>query len=61
MKIKLRAPLLSIIKDLKDTGLDLSSDVASFTMTYPEHPEVLISVSIGGLLFDDGDEDMEVH
>lgn len=61
MKETLRNNILPIIEGLKAEGLDLSCDVASVTITYPEHPEVLINISIGGMFSDEDDMDVEVH
>ena len=52
MKNSLRKPLLEVIEGLKTQGLSLEQDEASITVTYPEHPEVVVHISIGGLLYD---------
>jgi hypothetical protein len=49
-----------MIEQLKAEGLDLSVDVIDLSITYPEHPEVLINISVGGM-FHEEDINGEVH
>lgn len=60
MKTKLRPVMLELIAALKEEGMELGSDIASISVIYPEHPEVVVNLAIGGMFFDD-EENIEVH
>lgn len=60
MKDNLKPIFIPIIEGFKQEGLDLSSDTATFTITYPEHPEVRITINIGGMFYEEP-ENMEIH
>jgi len=59
MKNDLRTPILEVIEKLTAEGLDLKVDVASMSVIYPEHPGVVINLSIGGMFLDNRDNDFD--
>lgn len=56
-------PLFDELLDLaKQEGLDLTVDSIERTFVYPEHPEIPLTITIGGLFYQELNlEEEEVH
>ena len=48
------------IVDATEGKIDLTKDTITMTFTYPEMPDILVTLSIGGLFYHE-DEDEVVH
>lgn len=53
-------PLFDELLDLaQQEGLDLKVDSLERTIVYPEHPEIPLTITIGGLFYQELDVDLE--
>lgn len=48
------------IVDATEGEIDLTKDTITMTFTYPEMPDILVTLSIGGLFYQEDDDEV-VH
>lgn len=48
-----------LLDSAKQEGLDLTVDSIERTIVYPEHPEIPLTIIIGGLFYQELDPDLE--
>ena len=46
------------IVDATEGEIDLTKDTITMTFTYPEMPDILVTVSIGGLFYQENDDEV---
>jgi len=46
------------IVDATEGEIDLTKDTITMTFTYPEMPDILVTLSIGGLFYQDDDDEV---
>ena len=46
------------IVDAREGEIDLTKDTITMTFTYPEMPDILVTLSIGGLFYHEDDDEV---
>ena len=46
------------IVDATEGEIDLTKDTITMTFTYPEMPDILVTLSIGGLFYQENDDEV---
>ena len=46
------------IIDATEGAIDLTKDTVTMTFTYPEMPDILVTLSIGGLFYQEDDDEV---